>query len=109
MTTPKAVKEIEEDVIDGEEVIEGGAVRDLEENGDFKIKKEKASTTRILAYILVGILAFSVFGHYGLVAWLVYNGKADAITELSSIFSTWLPVISGLAGSAVTYFFAQGK
>ena len=108
MTTSKGVKDSKEANVD-EEVIEGGDVGDLEEGGDFKIKKEKASTTRILAYVLVGILALSVVGHYILVAWLVYNGKTDVVTELSSIFGTWLPVISGLAGSAVTYYFAQGK
>jgi hypothetical protein len=91
--------------------IEGGDIKEL--NGTpYKIddlKKQRAATTRALAYTLVGILALSVVIHYAMVAYFLSNGKKDVTVELSTIFSTWLPVISGLAGSAVTYYFAQEK
>ena len=73
------------------------------------IKKQKAATARTLAYLLVGILAVSVAAHYGIVAWMVYHGKTDVVATLATIFDTWLPVISGLSGSAVTYFFTREK
>ena len=91
--------------------IEGGDITELN-NAPYKIddlKKHQAVTTRSLAYILIVILALSVALHYGTVLWLLSNGKKDEVAELGSIFSTWLPVISGLAGSAVTYYFAQEK
>jgi hypothetical protein len=95
--------------IDEGEVIEGGEIVELDEPYHVELKKQRAATTRSLAYVLVGILAFSVAAHYIAVAYLLTNGKKDVTVELSTIFSTWLPVISGLAGSAVTYYFAQEK
>jgi len=91
--------------------IEGGDITELN-SAPYKIddlKKQKAATTRALAYLLVIILFLSVVIHYGMVAWFLSNEKKDVTVELSTIFSTWLPVISGLAGSAVTYYFAQEK
>lgn len=95
---------------DEETTIEGGEIKEFDV--PYKIdplKKQKAATTRVLAYLLVGILFLSVVIHYGMVAWLLSNGRKDVTVELGTIFSTWLPVISGLAGSAVTYYFAQEK
>ena|SRR6266508_3995000 len=90
-------------------IIEGGEIKELDAYKIDPLKKEKAATTRALAYFLVTILALSVAFHYGMVIWLFSNGKQDAIVELDSIYNTWLPVISGLAGSAVTYYFTQDK
>ncbi len=90
-------------------IIEGGEIRELNVYKIDPLKKEKAATTRALAYLLVAILALSVAFHYGMVVWLFNNGRQDAIVELDSIYNTWLPVISGLAGSAVTYYFTQDK
>jgi len=94
---------------DEEITIEGGEIKELDVYKIDPLKKQRAATTRALAYLLVAILFLSVVIHYGMVAWLLSNGKKDVTVELSTIFSTWLPVISGLAGSAVTYYFAQEK
>ncbi|MBL8077828.1 MAG: hypothetical protein JNM55_07695 [Anaerolineales bacterium] len=113
MTSRKKTRGNREDraieIYDGE-VIEGGEISELDV--PYKVdplKKQRAATTRSLAYILVGILALSVVLHYITIAWLLINEKKELTVELSTIFSTWLPVISGLAGSAVTYYFAQEK
>lgn len=96
---------------ESEITIEGGDIKELN-NTPFKIddlKKQKAVTTRTLAYLLVACLVLSVVIHYGMSAWLLSIGKKDVVSELSTIFGIWLPVISGLAGSAVTYYFTQEK
>ena len=116
-----AVGEDEGDVIEGGIVsdratipldvdeVEGGAISDLEET-PVKIdplKQARALTTRRLAYLLVIMMALSVVGHYIAVIILVMRGNQAAVGLLSDIFTTWLPVISGLAGSAVTYYFTR--
>jgi H+/Cl- antiporter ClcA len=96
---------------ENEITIEGGDIKELDD-APYKIddlKKQRAATTRTLAYLLVACLILSVVTHYGMVAWLLSTGKKDVVIELSTIFGIWLPVISGLAGSAVTYYFTQEK
>jgi hypothetical protein len=73
------------------------------------LKKQKATAARNLAYVLVGTLIFSVIGHYTAVGWLLFKEKKPVVEVLAGIFQIWLPVISGLAGSAVTYFFTKEK
>ena len=108
MRTPEEDGGINEgEAVDIEVVdIEGGDVTEV--SPDYEVDY-KAATTQKLAFILVAILAGSVVLHYGMVTWLLYNDKTAAIAELHNIFGTWLPVISGLAGSAVTYYFTQDK
>jgi nitrate reductase NapE component len=97
------------DVDDEEEMIEGGEITGVNDTG-YKVdplKKHRAATARVLAYGLVAILALSVMAHYGIIVWLLVDEKTDAIDKLNGIYTTWLPVISGLAASAVTYFFTR--
>ena len=90
------------------EALEGGHVTALEEYS-FVEAKHRAETARMLAYTLVLMLGLTVAGHYAAVFWLKLSGKADAIEDLSRIFTGWLPVISGLVGSAITYYFTREK
>lgn len=62
-------------------------------------------TARRIAYFLVSIMAFTVVGHYTLTLVLGLMGGEDATIELiSGIFRTWLPLIAGFAGGAITFF-----
>lgn len=79
------------------------------ENPYMILTKQKAKTTRTLAYLLVAILAGSVGLHYGITAWLIIQKNVTAVETLDRIFIGWLPVISSLAGSAVTYYFTKEK
>ena len=97
-------------VIIGEDegdVIEGGEVTDADTLVETGLKQARALPTRCLAYLLVILMALSVLGHYIAVVFLVLGGNQDAVSMLSDVFTTWLPVISGLAGSAVTYYFTR--
>ena len=94
-----------------EQVIDGGEITGIG-HSEYKvdpIKKQKADTARTLAIILVVILAASVAMHYGFTAWLLVHGKPVVVENMNDIFTTWLPVISGLTGSAVTFFFTKEK
>jgi hypothetical protein len=93
---------------DEEQVIEGGEIREF---GDYayKVKEQRAKTTRMLAYFLLFVLVFSFVGHYGITTWLLLNNKEAIVESLNRIFNTWIPVISGFAGAAVTYFFTKEK
>ncbi len=96
---------------DDEQVIDGGEIKNLDDS-ELRInplEKHKLTTARWLAYALVSILAGSFFIHYGVMAWLASQDKTTALEIVESVFSTWLPVISGLTGAVVTYFFTRGN
>lgn len=97
---------------DSEQIIEGGEIQEI---GDTDVKidpivRQKAKTTRTLAYVLVGILGASVLLHYIAVIVILVNTENQALIDtIDGIFSSWLPVISGLTGSAITYYFTREK
>jgi hypothetical protein len=93
-----------------EEVVEeGGSIRGIYEDIPFLETKLRAETSRRLAFWLVGILGGSFFIHYFTLVILESLGKSGATKTLSETFSMWLPVISGLASAAVTYYFTREK
>lgn len=61
----------------------------------------------VLARLIIFSLVLMLLVHYGLVFALQWSGKTS--TTLESIFNAWLPVLSGLASAAVTYYFAAGE
>jgi len=107
----KAVHD-EADIIDGGTVsgplIEGGTVQPLE-NVEVRSRRVRETTARTLALSLVAILALSGLMHYVGVFVLVLADKTAAVEELNRFFHAWLPVISGLVGSAVTYYFTKER
>jgi hypothetical protein len=96
---------------ENEQIIEGGEIQEIDDD-DVRIEftRHKAKTTRTLAYLLVATLGISVALHYGAVILILVRTENQALIDtLDGIFSSWLPVISGLTGSAVTYFFTREK
>src|ERR1700686_2678672 len=90
-------------------VIDGGEINNIAEK-DIKVDpllKQRVETAKNLGYLLIIILAVSVAAHYATMTWLLVTGRTAVADTVERIFSTWLPVISGLAGSAVTYFFTK--
>ena len=89
--------------------IEGGPIS-LESDPSYNlIEKHKATTTRWLAYLLISILGGSFIIHYGVMVWLAAQNKTAAMEVVERTFNTWLPVISGLAAAAATYFFTRER
>ena len=60
---------------------------------------------RIVTYTLIALLALIIVGHYIAVFILDWNDKKhDAV---GNAFNASLPVVSGLVGSAVAYYFSR--
>ena len=63
----------------------------------------------IIAKILIGMMAVGLLLHYAAVVVFEWNGKHDSVKSLETVLNAWLPVLSGLVGAAVTYYFTREK
>ncbi|MEM5786239.1 MAG: hypothetical protein AAGU11_02900 [Syntrophobacteraceae bacterium] len=91
------------------DMIEAGDVQGLEADIPFHEAKHRAETSRFLAVMFAWVLALSVLLHYLVTASVMLWGNESIADHLSKIFNIWLPVISGLMGSAATYYFTKEK
>ena len=94
---------------EGEGIIEGGTVSDFQEYKWEPEKKHRAETARYLAYGLVGILALTILIQYGMTVVLICLNRESGVATLEKLFSTLLPVLSGLVSAAATYYFTREK
>jgi hypothetical protein len=87
--------------------IEGGAVvydaSSLQIKGPFDVERHRGNLTTWLILLLAGV----VVGHYVCVLVLGWNDKK--IDGVNNAFNASLPVISGLVGSAVAYYFTKSN
>ena len=95
------------DVDEGIE-IDAGSVEEIHDVS-FRPEQHRAQTSRWLAFVIVGLLAFSVAAHYAVVTVLLVQGRTDAAAAVGRIFEVWLPIISGLTSAAVTYYFTKER
>lgn len=93
---------------DDSEIIEGGQISTFEELS-YDPVRHREDTARNLAFVLVFILALSVFAHYGTNIWLRFTGHDQVAEGISKIFDVWLPIISSLASGAVTHYFSKDR
>jgi hypothetical protein len=105
--SPSGEAVLEEDTAESEPT-EGGEVKGLRDL-TFEPAKHRAQTARTLAYLLVITLASSIVLQYVSVLYLVCLGKPEALENVSKIFNSWLPVISGLVSGAATYYFTKDR
>lgn len=89
-------------------VLVGGTVERLEDI-EVRSRRVRETTARAIALTLVWVLAGSALVHYIGVFILVLADKAPAVEELNRFFNAWLPVISGLVASAITYYFTKER
>jgi hypothetical protein len=73
------------------------------------LKQRHAETASKLAAWLLGILGGTVALHYACIMILILCRRDDAIKVLEDLFHTLLPVLSGLAGAAATYYFTRQR
>ena len=76
---------------------------------DYQGKAHRDVITARLATILISIMGVSLCAHYIVVAIFSARGNTEVLEALQSVFNAWLPVISGLVGAAVAYYFANSK
>lgn len=94
-------------------VQEGGAIRVVETAmadestrfEDLTAKREKTAST--LAKWLLVILGGTIVLHYVTLTILLSCLGQDAYKPIEQVFNTVLPVLSGLVGSAITYYFTK--
>jgi hypothetical protein len=71
------------------------------------IKLQEAQTARHLAIALSCALGASILLQYLALTVLAISGRQQFLPEFEHLFNAWLPVISGLTGSAVTYYLTK--
>jgi nitrate reductase NapE component len=90
------------------EIIEGGSVERVTDL-PFEERRHRAATARVLAYCLLGILALTITLQYGFTVWLILSGRDSGVAALDKLFNALLPILSGLVGGAVTYYFTKER
>jgi len=83
-------------------LVDGGSAEDaspISLSGPFDVDKHRGYVT----VLLIALLAFLIVGHYTCVVVMDWNGKK--IDSVNAAFNAALPIVSGLVGSAVTYYF----
>lgn len=105
---PPAPERSETRVEPGTDTIDGGST----EAGDRPFEREQVSLgvleadhRRNVTLYLIALLAVVVVVHPLLIVVMEWNGKKH--DGLSGAFNSILPVVAGLAGSAVTYYFTK--
>ena len=71
--------------------------------------RDPSEDRAIIAKRLIWMMAIGLLVHYAAVIALELFGKHDAVKSLETIFNAWLPILSGLVGAAVTYYFTREK
>jgi hypothetical protein len=61
-----------------------------------------------ITILLTSLMALALLLHAALTFWASY-GSPDAAKNIAAVFNIWVPVISGLVSSAVTWFFTRQK
>jgi hypothetical protein len=85
-------------------VLEGGRVQDgspIRVKGPFDVEEHRGQ----VAFWLIVLLFALIIGHYSCIVVMEWNGKK--VDALNNAFNSALPVVSGLVGSAVTYYFTK--
>jgi hypothetical protein len=76
-------------------------------NTEELLKQGHAATAHKLAKWLLVLLSGTVLIHYTCLMFLIFYKRDEGIKVLEEFSHAWLPVLSGLAGSAVTYYFTK--
>ena len=69
--------------------------------------QDPSAQRAIIARILITMMAVGLLIHYGAVITFEWIGKHESIKSLETILNSWLPILSGLVGAAVTYYFTH--
>lgn len=89
-------------------VLDGGSTADTNGSSSIRVVVPAVeSHRRAVAIILIVLLGVLVLVQVIVLAILEWNGKK--VENVSNAFHSALPVVSGLAGSAVTYYFTREK
>jgi len=83
-------------------------IPDQAPGSQFSNEEHRARATKLLALLLFAALISSFVAHLIYIVCLAHD-KPNSVEEVSRVFNTWIPVFSGLFGSAATFYFTQGR
>ena len=69
--------------------------------------QDPSAQRAIIARILITMMAVGLLIHYAAVILFEWSGKHESVKSLETILNAWLPILSGLVGAAVTYYFTR--
>lgn len=87
-------------------LIEGGSI--TEDDAGKPLVGPAVGTEKhrqLVTLVLIALLALIIVGHYVTVVVLEWNSKK--VDTVTNAFNSVLPVVSGLVGSSVTYYFTK--
>lgn len=93
----------------GGDLIQGGTISDVDQGVPWHEPRHRAETARALALLLVWILVISFGLHYVTTTVFSCLDRPKVVEALASIYQTWLPVVSGFVGGAVTFYFTRER
>jgi len=92
-----------------EPLIEGGDVIDVNPEAIEARTSHRERTAKTFALALLGIFAGSILLQYAALLTALAWGDKTAAEMVERQFNSWLPVISGMVGSAATYYLTKDK
>jgi hypothetical protein len=96
------------EVVESPNALEEVEIPDQAPGPRFSQEEHRAKATKLLALLLFWALIVLFAAHFSSVVWLAHD-KPNSVEEVTRVFSTWIPVFSGLFGSAATFYFTQGR
>jgi hypothetical protein len=73
----------------------------------FSQEEHRAKATKLLALLLFAALIVCFVAHFVAIWYFIHDKQA--LDEFNRAFNIWIPVLSGLFGSAATFYFTQGR
>jgi hypothetical protein len=92
-----------------DQLIEGGNVFNVNPEAIETKPTHRERTARTFTLALLGIFAGSLLLHYAALLTALSWGDKMAAEMVERQFNAWLPVISGMVGSAATYYLTKEK
>jgi len=71
--------------------------------------RDPAVDRAVISKVLIGMMAVGLVMHYVAVVAFEWTGKHESVKSLETVLNAWLPILSGLVGAAVTYYFTREK
>ena len=76
---------------------------------DVDLRMHGSRTARRIAIALVVMLGLTIILDYGTMIVLTVYNRLDAAPLFDKMFAVWIPLLSGLVGSALTFYFTKEK
>jgi hypothetical protein len=76
---------------------------------DTDLKVRESQTARHITITLLVMLGLTFIANLGTMIVLTVYNRLDAVPSFEKLFNVWMPVLSGLVGSAVGFYLTKEK